>query len=91
MRKSIVRREVWAEGVPIPEMIGGAIIGALCSMILTYVPELRTALDPSSLTLYLIVGAAAIAGAVVSYFLARRHVVEASARVETRDASRRAA
>jgi predicted membrane protein len=91
MRKSIVRREIWAEGAPIPEMIGGAIIGALCSMILTYVPDLRGALDPSSVTLYLIVGAAALIGAVVSYFLARRHVVAARERVETRDASRRAA
>jgi len=82
---------VWAEGVPIPEMIGGAIIGALCSMILTYVPDLRAVLDPGSISLYLIVGTAALIGAVVSYFLARRHVVEASEQVETRDASRRAA
>jgi hypothetical protein len=90
MRK-IVRREIWEEGVPIPEMIGGAIMGALFSMVLTYSPDLRGVLDPSSPTLYLILATAAVIGAVVSYFLARRHVAEVKQRVETRDASRRAA
>ena len=91
MRKMIVKREVWAEGVPIPEMIGGAIMGGLFSLVLTYAPDLRGVLDPSSPTLYLIVGTAALIGAALSFKLARTHVVEVKERVEQQDAAARRA
>ena len=92
MKSITVKRETTAEGAPIPQMIGGAIMGGLVSLVLTYSPDLRGVLDPRSPTLYLIVATAALIGAVVSFFLTRKHVVEVKERAETRDlSSRRAA
>lgn len=89
---SLTKRKVMTEGVPIPEMIGGAIIGALVSLVLTYVPELRWLMDPGSPVLYVTLAIAAVIGAVLSFFLAREHVVEVKERAETPDVgSRRAA
>ena len=70
-----------AEGVPIPEMIGGALMAALASLILTYVDGVAPMMRLESPMLYVILGVAALAGAAVSYFLARRHVVEVKQRV----------
>jgi len=92
MKKIAVKHQITAEGAPIPEMIAGAIMGGLFSLALTYSPDLRGALDPRSPSLYMIVGTAALIGAVVSFLLAREPVVEVKERAETRDdPSRRAA
>jgi hypothetical protein len=91
MERHMVRRTVVATGVPIPEMIAGAIMGGLASLILTYVDSISPLLRLGSPTLYLIVGGAAAIGAALSFFLAREHVVEVQERVETRDVERRAA
>ena len=76
MRNMVVRRTVVTDAVPIPEMIGGAIIGALASMVLTYSAELRNVLVPTSPVLYITVAVAALIGAAVSFFLARTTVVD---------------
>jgi predicted membrane protein len=92
MKRIVQKRMVMADGVPIPEMIGGAIIGALVSLVLAYPSELRGVFDPRSPTFYLIVAIAALIGAVVSFFLARERVVETKERLERGDVvSRRAA
>jgi hypothetical protein len=91
MQGHVVRRTIAARGVPIPEMIGGAMMGALTSLVLTYIDWIQPMMSLGSPTLYMIVGAAAAIGAVVSFFLAREHVVEVKERVEQRDVSRRAA
>ena len=92
MKRIVPKRTVMADSVPIPELIGGAIIGGLVSLVLAYPSELRGVFDPRSPTFYLIVATAALIGAVVSFFLARERVVETKERVERGDAaSRRAA
>ncbi len=91
MQRQVVRRTTVATGAPIPEMIGGAIMGALTSLVLTYIDWIQPMMSLGSPTLYVIVGGAAALGAVVSFFLAREHVVEVKERVETRELSRRAA
>ena len=81
METTLMRRKITANGVPIPEMIGGAIIGATASMVLTYIQEWRSFLDPGSPGLYLVLGVAALIGAAISFVLARKHVVEVKQRV----------
>ena len=90
MRNTTTRRRVITDAVPIPEMIGGAIIGALASMVLTYSADLRTILAPTSPVLYITVAVAALIGAVVSFFLAREHAVEVKEHVEPTEARRAA-
>ena len=91
MRDMVVRRRVITDPVPIPEMIGGAIIGAVASMVLTYSAELRNILVPSSPVLYITVAVAALIGAVVSFFLARERAVEVKEQVEPAEAAARRA
>jgi uncharacterized membrane protein YoaK (UPF0700 family) len=92
MRNTITRRRVITDPVPIPEMIGGAIIGAVASMVLTYSADLRSILVPTSPALYIIVAVAALIGAGVSFFLARERAVLVKEQVEQSEvAERRAA
>lgn len=63
------------DGVPLPEMAAGAIMGGLATLAFTYVPQLAPLFDPRGTTLWIIVGLGAVIGAVVSFFLAREHAV----------------
>jgi len=87
---TLVTRKITAVGVPIPEMIGGAIIGALVSLVLTYSPDLKGLLDPQSPVLYVTLTVAALIGAVLSFFLARKHVVQVNERTEPAERQRAA-
>lgn len=64
------------ESVPIPEMIGGALWGGLTTLVFTYVPSLAPLMDPRSPTLWLIIAAGAIVGAILSFFLARKQSIK---------------
>ncbi|HKY52158.1 MAG TPA: hypothetical protein VJP45_12955 [Candidatus Limnocylindria bacterium] len=80
MKEQVVERKVVATGLPIPEMIAGAIMGGLASLILTYVDGVSPLMRLGSPWLYLIVGGAALLGALASMVLARDHVVDAERR-----------
>lgn len=80
MEGHVVTRKVVERGVPIPEMIAGAIMGGLASLTLTYVDSISPLFRLGTPTFYAIIGGAAAIGAVLSFFLAQRHVVDAKQR-----------
>jgi hypothetical protein len=59
-------------GPPIPEALGGAIVGAFLTSTLAFHPALAPLLDPFSVTFVPILLVGAALGAIVSYFIADR-------------------
>jgi len=69
MDREVVRA---ADGPPWPEAIAGAVIGALLTFNLAFVPALASLVDPAWPGLWPLVVSGAALGAVVSYALAWR-------------------
>jgi hypothetical protein len=60
-------------GVPIPEMLGGAVVGALLTLfVASFVPALNSLVLPGEPTVMIVVAVGALLGAAASWVLARR-------------------
>jgi hypothetical protein len=62
----------YADGAPIPEAIGGAILGVLLTSTLTIHPALAPIVNPFSSTFLPVVAVGAVIGAIVSFVVAHR-------------------